>query len=388
MIPVIYNVRSLAVRKATTIASAVGIGLVVFVLASALMLSNGLKKTLGSTGDAKNAIVIRKGSDAELASGVEDPQVGVITSAPGVVKDAQGQPLGVKEIVAVIALDKEGTTGLSNVMVRGVPDNVMAFRPNVKMSEGRPHQPGTDEAIIGKRLVGRFKGLAMGQTFELKKNRPLKVVGVFEDQGSSFESEVWADLDTVRTSFGREGVVSSVRVRLESETKYDAFEAAIEQDKQLGLEAMRESDYYEKASEGSSMFISILGIVITVFFSIGAIIGAMITMYATVANRQKEIGTLRALGFSRFSILSSFLTEALMLALLGGGIGVLASLAMGFVKFSMINFASWSEIVFTFDPTPQILLTSLLIGGIMGLVGGLAPAIRAARISPIEAMRG
>jgi putative ABC transport system permease protein len=388
MIPVIYNVRSLAVRKATTIASAVGIGLVVFVLASALMLSNGLQKTLGTTGDPKNAIVIRKGSDAELSSGIEDAQVGLIMSAPGVVKDNQGQPLGVKEIVAVIALDKEGATGISNVQVRGVPDNVMAFRPNVKLVSGRPHQPGTDEAIIGKRLVGRFKGLDLGGSFELKKNRPLKVVGVFEDAGSSFESEVWAGVDTVRTSFGREGVVSSVRVRLESETKFDAFEAAIEQDKQLGLEAQRERAYYETQSEGSSAFISILGIVITVFFSIGAIIGAMITMYATVANRQREIGTLRALGFSRSKVLFSFLLEALMLSLLGGGVGILASLGMGVVKFSMINFASWSEIIFTFDPTPGILLFSLGVGGIMGLLGGLAPAIRAARISPIEAMRG
>ena len=388
MIPVLYNVRSLAVRKSTTVAAALGIGLVVFVLASALMLANGLEATLGATGDPKNAIVIRKGSDNELSSGIEDPQVGLILSAPGVVKDDTGQPLGIKEIVAVIAVDKLGAIGFSNVAVRGVSDNVMKFRPGVKIVEGRPFQQGTDEAIIGKRIMGRFKGLSIGGSFELKKNRPLKVVGVFEDQGSSFESEVWADLDTVRTSMGREGVVSSVRVRLESETKYDPFEVAIEQDKSLGLEAQRETAYYEKQSEGSSAFISILGIVITVFFSIGAIIGAMITMYATVAHRIREVGTLRALGFGRLSILTSFLLESLMLSLVGGVFGCIGALGMGLVKFSMINFASWSEIVFTFTPTPGILLFALIVGGVMGLLGGLAPAIRAARISPIEAMRG
>jgi len=389
MIPVIYNVRSLTVRKATTIAASLGIGLVVFVLASALMLANGIEKTLGTTGDDANAIVIRKGSDNELSSGIEDAQVGLILSAPGVVKDAQGQPLGVKEVVAVIALEKAGMPGkLSNVQVRGVPDNVMPFRPTVRIVSGAPLQPGTDDAIVGKRLIGRFTGLEMGKTFELKKNRPLRVVGVFEDGGSSFESEVWVGLDTVRTSFGREGAVSSVRVRLDSPTKYDAFEAAIEQDKQLGLEAQREKEYYEKQSEGTSLFISILGIVIAVFFSVGAMIGAMITMYAAVANRQREIGTLRALGFSRGAILVSFLIEAFLLALAGGLVGVLGALAMGLVRFSMINFSTWSELVFTFDPTLKILVGSLLVGGVMGLIGGFFPAIRAARVSPIEAMRG
>lgn len=215
-----------------------------------------------------------------------------------------------EKISIVILLDKLGTDGFSNVQIRGVPDNVMTFRPTVHIIEGRPPQPGTDEAIVGKAIAGRFKGLEIGQTFELRKNRPAKVVGIFADGGSSFESEVWADLQNVRSAFGREGLVSSVRVRLQSESKFDAFRTSIEQDPQLGLMVMRESEYYEKQSEGTSLFIKAMGIIIAVFFSFGAMIGVMITMHASVANRQKEIGTLRALGFSRLSILGCFLLQS------------------------------------------------------------------------------
>lgn len=389
MVPVVYNVRSLTVRKTTTIATLCGIALVVFVLAATLMLAEGIRKTLGKSGDRRNAVVLRKGSDAELASSIADPLVGIVESAPGVAKDGQGNPIGVGEVVVVLTVEKEGTAGqIANVQTRGVPADVMAFRPSVKLVAGRPLQPGTDEAMIGKRLVGRYKGLELGKPFELKKNRPVTVVGIFEDGGSSFESELWADLDTVRSSFGRQGLVSSVRVRLESPSKFEAFEAAVESDRQLGLEAMREDVFYEKQSEGTSTFITVMGVVISVFFSLGAMIGAMITMYASVAHRQREIGTLRALGFSRAAILGSFVLESLLLALAGGVLGALAALGMGFVKFELMNFATWSEIVFSFSPTPGILTTAVLFGGLMGLLGGFLPAVRAARISPVEAMRG
>jgi putative ABC transport system permease protein len=359
MIPIAYNLRNLAVRKSTTIAAAGGLGLVVFVFASVLMLSNGIERTLGRAARPDVALVMRKGSDAELSSGVEEVQVGLVLAGKEVAKQPNGQPDGVGEISIVILLDKLGTDGFSNVQIRGVPDNVMTFRPTVHIIEGRPPQPGTDEAIVGKAIAGRFKGLTIGQTFELRKNRPAKVVGIFADGGSSFESEVWADLQNVRSAFGREGMVSSVRVRLQSESKFDAFRTSIEQDPQLGLMVMRESEYYEKQSEGTSLFIKAMGIIIAVFFSFGAMIGAMITMHASVANRQKEIGTLRALGFSRLSILGCFLLESVALALIGGVLGTIASLMMGFVRFSTMNFASWSEIVFTFEPTPEILISSV-----------------------------
>ena len=388
MIPVIYNVRSLMVRKTTTFASVLGIALVVFVLAAALMLSEGIKRTLGKSGAADVAIVLRKGNDAELSSTIDDPQVGLILSAPGVKKDAKGQPLGVGETLVVLALDKVGTTGISNVQFRGVTDNVMDFRGETRLIDGRPLKPGSEEAMIGKRLRGRFKGMELGQKIELRKNHPATIVGVFEDGGSSFESEVWIDRDTLRAAFGRQGSVSSVRIKLEQPSQYESFAAFVGQDKQLGLESFRESDYYAKQSEGTSDFISIIGKLIAFFFGVGAMIGAMITMHASVADRQREIGTLRAIGFSRSGILFSFLLEALLLAMAGGVIGGAVSLSMGFVKFSMLNLQSWSEIVFSFTPTSAILIRSLFWAGVMGFFGGLFPAIRAARISPVEAMRG
>ena len=388
MIPLKYNVRSLAVRKATTLATATGIALVVFVLASALMLAAGIKKTLGSSGKPENAIVLRMGSESEIGSVVDDPSVPLVFAAPGVKTDERGQPLGAAEVVVVAAMEKVGADGVTNLTIRGVQDNVMTFRPEIHIVEGRPPRPGTDEAIVGARIRGRIKGTDLGQSFDIKKNRPVSVVGVFESGGSAYESEVWVDRELLRQAYGRQGVVSTVRVRLESPGKFDAFRAGVENDKRLGLEALREPAFYEQQSEGTSKFLGVLGTVVSVFFAIGAMIGAMITMYAAVANRQREIGTLRALGFSRRSILSSFLLEAIILSAAGGAVGALASTAMTFVKFSMLNFASWSEIVFSFDPTPRIILTALVFACGMGLLGGLFPAVRAARTSPLKAIRG
>lgn len=387
MVPLKYNLRSLLVRKTTTAATAFGIALVVWVLASAFMLSESVKRTMANAGRADVAIVMRKGSDAELGSGVDDPQVGLIKAMPGVKRDGD-EPIGQGEVVVVAAMEKLGTDGVSNVQLRGVDEKVEKLRPNVKVVSGRKPTPGSDEVMVGKAIEGRFKGVALGQSFEIKKNRPVTVVGVFEDNGSSHESEVWVDRDVLKTSFGREGGVSSVRVVLDSPAAFDAFQAAVEQDKRVGLMAMRETVYYEKQSQGTSIFIQVLGGLIAVFVAFGAIIGAAITMYASVANRRREIGTLRALGFSRFGILLSFLIESTALALGGGVVGAVVSLAMGAVKVTMINFASWSEMVFTFEPTVPIIGTALGFAVIMGILGGFLPAIRAAGTSPLAAMKG
>jgi putative ABC transport system permease protein len=388
VIPIAYNIRSLAVRKTTTIATAIGIALVVAVLASSQMLSNGIRNTLGKAGQPGRAIVMRKGADTEMASNLESRMLNLILAAPGVKRDSAGQPRGVGELVVVLALEKPGTSGqMSNVALRGVSDNVWQFRDQAKIVAGRPAKPGSHEVVIGKRLRGQFKGLELGQKFELKKNLNVETVGVFEGNGSSSESEVWCDIDLVRSAFGRDAMLSSVIVELESPAKFDAFKTAMERDKQLGLQAFEEIAYYEQQSEGTSKLVTWLTGIVVFFFSIGAIIGATITMYAAVAHRQREIGTLRALGFSRFTIMTSFLLEAVLLALLGGVVGAIASLSMGFVKFSMMNMASWSEISFSFDPTPGILAGSVLIGGVMGVLGGLFPAFRASRVSPVEAMR-
>jgi putative ABC transport system permease protein len=388
LIPVRYNVRSLAVRKATTVATAFGVALVVFVLACALMLAAGVKRTLGTSGHDDVAIVMRKGSNAEMGSAVEDPSISTILAQPGIKMMDGNKPLGAPEVVVVLALPKLGTPGLTNVTVRGVSDASYALRPTVKITKGRPARPGSNEVVIGERIEGRFEHVELGQQFDLRKNRPVTVVGVFTDNGSSQESEVWADLDTLRSAFGREGAVSSVRVKLDSKTKLDAFRTAVEQDKRLGLSVMRETAYYDQQSEGLALFITIMGSVIAALFAIGAMLGAMITMYGAIANRQREIGTLRALGFSRTSILSSFLLEAILLTFIGGAVGALASLAMKLVSFSMINSASWSEVVFSFDPTPATVGTALAFAVGMGLLGGFFPALRASRVSPIAAMRG
>lgn len=390
MIPISYNVRSLLVRRTTSLATGLGIALVVFVLAAAFMLGLGIQKTMVGAGRVDNAIVIRKGSDTEMASSIEVKSLGLIAAAPGVKRNAAGRSMSSGEIVIVIAQDKLGGTAgqVSNVLVRGVPEIAKEVRPEIQIIDGHPPQPGTDEVMIGKGLVGRFRGMQIGESFDLKKNRPVKVVGVFAAGGSSFESEVWADIDTARSSFGREGLVSSVTVQLDSPSKFDAFKATMESDKQLGLETMTERGYYEKQSNGTSLFIKIMGVVIVFFLAVGGIIGAVITMHAAVAQRQREIGTLRALGFSRFSILSSFVLESAVLTAVGGVVGVLAALGLSTVKISMMNFATWQEVTFAFDPNPVLLVTAVLIGAAMGVLGGFFPALRAARVSPIEAMRG
>ena len=297
-----------------------------------------------------------------MASSIEVGTLGMIAAAPGVRHNADGTTAISGEVVIVIAQDKLGTEGqVANVLVRGVPPAALQVRPDVHVVAGRPPRPGTDEVMIGRNLRGKYTGMDLEQSFDLKKNRPVKVVGVFEAGGSSFESEVWADVDTARSSFGRDGLVSSVTVRLDSASKFDAFKATMESDKRLGLEALTESGYYEKQSKQTSMFIMITGIIIVVFFSFGAMIGAVITMQAAVSQRQREIGTLRALGFSRFSILISFLPNRPYSRSRAACSASSAPSCMSFVKLSMMNFATWQEVTFSFDPNPGVLLISPLL---------------------------
>lgn len=390
MIPIEYNIGSITSRKTTTLTAVIGIALVVWVFASSLMLSSGVKDTLGRGAHADVGMILRNGSDSELASGFDQDVVKKVAALPGVASDAQG-PIAFGECIVVAAMTKLGTDGgFSNVQIRGIPDGILRLRKEARFIDGRPPRSGTDEAAIGARVRGRFKGLELGQTFELKKNRICKVVGVFEDGGSSCESEVWIDFEFLRLAFGREGKVSAARVQLVSASAFDAWKDEVEHDQSLGdgVRAMRETTYYENQSKNLSIFMLVLGVGIAVFFSVGAVIGAMITMYAAVASRQREIGTLRAIGFSRLSILVSIMIESLLIALAGGLIGAAVSSAMGFVKFSMVNFASWSEIVFAFHPTPVILLVAVAASLVMGLLGGFFPALRAAMLPPVSAMRG
>ncbi len=388
MVPLSYSVRNLRVRATTTAATALGIGLVVFVFASVLMLGEGIQRTLGRAGSADVAVVLRDGADAEMSSSIELPSVGLILNAPQVRRRPDGRPDGVAETVVVIILDKLGTSGVSNVAVRGVTEDSLPFRPSVRMVAGRALRPGSDECTVGASIRGRFRGLDIGQSFEIKRGRRLTVVGVHADGGSGYESEVWVDRDSVASAFGRSTVVSSVRVRLTGQGDFDALRASLEGNRQLGVDVKRETVWYEEQSQGTSMFIRAIGLLVAVFFSVGAMIGAMITMHAAVAARQREIGTLRALGFSRRSILTSFLFESVVLSLLGGALGAGASLVMRFVRFSIVNFSTWSEVVFEFAPTVGIMAASLVFAGVMGLLGGMFPAIRASRMNILEALRG
>ena len=383
MVPFQYNARSLMVRRVTTFATAFGITLVVFVFAATLMLGEGVDRALATAGRPDNVIVLRKGSDAELASAITNDTLGLLRG-PAQVAQAAGV---IGEVVVVVTAEHADGSGVSNVLVRGTPADGIAFRPELKIVSGRAPKPGTNEVIVGKAISRRFKGIGPDDSFDLRRNRPLQVVGEFSSEGTSYESEVWGDLDFIRTSLGREGVVSSVRIRLNSPADFDAYRQTIETDKRFSMKVMREADYYNKQSQATAGFLKGMGFSVAILFAIAAMIGAAITMNGAVANRSREIGTLRALGFSRWSILWSFLFEAMVIAVIGGAIGSVLVLLLSLVSFPVMNFQTFSEIVINFRATPEVFIRALVFSGIMGLIGGLFPAIRASRVSPIEAMR-
>ena len=383
MVPVQYNARSLFVRKVTTLATAVGIALVVFVFAGAMMLGD-LAKMFATAARPDNVVILRKGSDSELSSGIGNDYLGLFRG-PAQVSQAAGV---IGEIVVVIIVDHLDGSGASNVLVRGTPAEGFAFRTEMKIISGRAPKPGTNEAIVGKGIAGRFKGLSVGETTELRRNRPIQIVGVFSADGAPSESEVWGDLDYVRNSLGRQAAVSSARVRLNNASDFDAYRQLIETDKRFSMKVMREADFYTKQSESVASFLGGLGVGAAILFSLAAMIGAAITMNGAVANRTREIGTMRALGFSRFSVWLSFLTESVALSVAGGLIGIAAVQLLSLVKVPIINFQTFSEIVLKFEATPAALTAALVFSGFMGVIGGMFPAIRASRISPVEAMRG
>lgn len=388
MIPISYNLRSLLVRPRTTLTTAFGIAMVVFVLASTQMLARGVANTFARSGAADRAVVLSKGAESELTSGFDLSLHNRIAASDGVRRDAAGRPQHVAEVMVMIGFDKIGGDGeAANVQVRGVPPDALEFRDTVRVIAGRPMRPGVDEVMIGSQLRGQFRGLSLGESFEIRKNRSVKVVGVFEAAGSSHESEIWGDIEVIKSSFAREQTLSSMTVALESEQAFERFRAAVEQDRQLEVQAVRESTYYERLSEGTVDLIGFLGGAIVSFFALGAMLGAMITMQASVAQRRREIGVMRAIGFSPLTVLACFLFEAFLLASAGGAFGALASMGMGFLRFSIRNQATWSTINFAFEAAPDIVVRSLLVGGLMGIAGGLMPALRAARMPPVAAMR-
>lgn len=383
-----YSLRSLWVRRTTTLATAVGIALVVFVLSASRMLAWGMRKTMATAGDADQALVMQNDAWAEAGSRIEQSVLARVAAAPGVKRNGAGEAMVTGETVNHILLPSPSDpTRISTIQVRGVSGNVLELRPELRLVRGRPITPGTDEALVGKGIEGRFKGLGLGESVELSATRTLAVVGVFETGGSAYESEVWADLDAARSAFALDGMLASVTAQLESPGALDGFALPLTQDKQTGLSVVRESAYYEKVSSGMADVISMLGMIETSIFSMGAILGAMITMYAAVSQRRKEIGVLRALGFGRAHIVSTFLLESTALALAGALLGIALALITPSLDFATTNFATGQEVLFRFIPSVEILCVSLLVGAAMGVLGGLLPALGAARVSPLQAMR-
>lgn len=384
-VPLSYSWRNLATRRLTTALTALGMALVVFVFAATLMLAEGLRITLVSTGSPDNAIFLRKGSETEVQSGVERNQAAILTTRPEAALGQDGRILASRESVVLIGLPRRSTGKLANVVIRGTESASLALRPQVRVTRGRLPRPGASELMAGNKAAKNHVGADLGDTLRFAK-REWTVVGVFDAGNSGFSSELWGDVDQLMQAFGR-NAYSAVVLRLADPASFPALKKEVEADPRLTAEAYRETSYYEKQSEMMSKFLRFLGVSLTLIFSLGAMIGAMNTMYSSVANRVVEIGTLRALGFSRKSILAAFLLEALFLGLLGGGTGLFLASFLRFVTFSTTNFQTFSELAFRFALTPGITAASLAFAVVMGVGGGVFPAMRAARMNIVEALR-
>jgi ABC-type lipoprotein release transport system permease subunit len=384
-IPFLYVLRNLLARKLTTLLTAGGMAMVVFVFAAVQMLDQGLNQALVETGSPDNVVVTRRSAGTEVQSNVDRAQAAIVETQPEVALGQSGERMVSKELVVLVTLPKRDGSGVSNVMVRGIGDAGLVLRPQAELVSGRMFRPGSSEIIAGSSIAERFTGAGIGETLRFGL-REWTVVGLFDAGGSGFDSEIWGDADQLLQAF-RRPVYSSVIARLSHEDAFDAFEQRVEADPRLTVEAKRERQFYAEQSELLSNFIKILGFTLSIIFSIGAIIGAMITMYSSVASRTAEIGTLRALGFARRSILAAFLVEAMMLAMIGAALGLVAASFMQLLTISTMNWQSFSELAFSFELNGDIIAKSLLFAAAMGFLGGVLPAARAARLHIVDALR-
>jgi ABC-type lipoprotein release transport system permease subunit len=384
-IPFSYSFRNLLARRLTTFLTATGMALVVFVFASILMLSAGLEKTLVETGSEDNVIVTRKSANSEVQSAVEHQQAAIVESLPEISTGVDGESLLAKELVVLISLPKRGSDKPANVVIRGISPSSIKLRPQVRLAEGRLPRPGSAEIIAGSSIAKRFKGGGIGEYLHFGM-RDWTVVGIFDAGATGFSSEIWGDVTQLMQAF-RRPVYSSVTFKLASSSDFPLLKARLEADPRLTLDVRRETQYYRDQSEVMAKFLRILGIALTIIFSLGATIGAMITMYAAVANRVGEIGTLRALGFQRSNILSAFLMEAFLLGLTGGVTGLLCASFLQLITISTMNWQTFSELAFSFTLTFDIAWKSLLFSIMMGLIGGVIPAVRASRLKIVDALR-
>jgi putative ABC transport system permease protein len=384
-IPLSYTLRNLAARKLTTALTAGGMSLVVFVFATVLMLEEGLRVTLVETGSPDNAVVIRRSAGNEVQSVMDRNQASIVENQPEVAYGTHGMRMTSKETVVLISLFKRDSDKASNVLIRGVSQTGVEMRPQIRIIEGRMFRQGSSEIIAGKSVAERYQGAGIGEKIRFGQ-REWVVVGIVDAGKTGFDSEIWGDVDQLMQAFRRPSY-SSVIIRLHTPSTFAGFKERIESDPRLTVETKPESIFYAEQSQLLSNFIRYLGMVLSIIFSIGAIIGAMITMYASVANRTAEIGTLRALGFQRKNILSAFLAESLMLGMAGGIIGLAMASLMQLFTISTMNWQSFSELAFSFTLNWEIAVRSLLFALLMGLIGGFLPAAKAARLNIVDALR-
>ncbi|NTW48314.1 MAG: FtsX-like permease family protein [Chlorobiales bacterium] len=385
-LPISYSYRNLLVRRTTTALTVLGIALVAFVYAAVLMLANGIRETLVATGLNENAIVVQRSSQSEVTSGITREVINVLMSIQGIEQGLDGWPLAVAETSVLINLPKRGAGDVVIVTTRGTTPNVLAVRKNIKIAEGRFFRPGTSEIIVGSATRKNFQNCTVGSTIKFAQ-RDWQVVGVFDAGRSGFDSEIWGDADQFMQAFRRD-VFSSLTFRIPTDAALNAYKSEVERDNRLRIDVKREDVFYGEQSESLATFIRILGTIITAIFSIGAIIGAMITMYASVANRTREVGTLQAIGFPQSSVLLGFLLEALFLSVMGGIIGLIAASFLQMFSLSTMSFATMAEVEFRFSLTLDTVINVMIFSIVMGAIGGVLPAFRASRLKVVDALRG
>jgi putative ABC transport system permease protein len=389
MVPIKYNVRSLRARKVGSLMTIFGIGMVVWASIFAFGLSAGLDKTLEIAAEPLDVIVLRKGSTSEAVSAVTESAAREIKALSGIATDADGQPLAASELVVFAYLPRHGSEVKVNVSVRGVDPVSRALRKEMTIVEGKDFTPGLREAIVSRAMSNRFQNLGLGDTFKVDGGE-FKVVGIFEAGGGAVESEIWTDQRVLAHVAKRTGAMSSLQFRAASAADQERLINHIKNDEQIDLGAVTEKQYYaEQAAQ--SVLIKIVGYTIAFVLTIGAMFAVANTMYGAIAARAREIGTLRALGFGRVSILTAFLLESLLLCLIGAALGCLAALAVNFllggIQTGTMNPGTFTEVAFSFDFGPRILVQGIILAVVMGLIGGFLPAFRAVRMKVVDALR-
>ena len=385
-IPVIYNLRSVRARWVSAIVAVLGIAGTVGVFVAMLSLANGFRATLVASGSQDNAILMRAGATAEMMSGITLESIKIVQDDPGVARDGSG-PMITSEVVVVAPFPLRATGTNANVQVRGVSGNVLNIRRNVKIVQGRMFQPGLSELVVGSNANKTYAGLTVGNTVDFGGGH-WRVVGVFDAGGSAFDSEVWADARVLDDVYKRStNIYQSATVHLTSPAALQGLKDSVSADPRLNLDVFREVDYYAKQSTAMTRLITVLGGLVAFVMAIGAIFGALNTMYSAVSERGREIATMRALGFGGPAVVFSFLIEALLIAFVGGVIGCVAVLRLNGLTTSTINWQTFSNLAFAFRITPGLLLSGLIFALAMGLIGGLLPAISAARRPIAVALR-